>query len=168
MVPKIEMDPMQKNTHILVGVTGSVAALKLPILVSELLKIPGLWKKREDPVLHIDLRRWADLLLVAPLDANTLAKMANGLCDNLLTCVIRAWDLSKPLLFCPAMNTAMWEHPITAQQVDRLKSFGYVEVPCIVKKLICGDEGRGAMAEVPTIVAKVKAILSERGLSAHS
>ncbi|XP_077774482.1 phosphopantothenoylcysteine decarboxylase isoform X2 [Podarcis muralis] len=148
MVPKTEMDPMQKNTHILVGVTGSVAALKLPILVSELLKIPGLWKKREDPVLHIDLRRWADLLLVAPLDANTLAKMANGLCDNLLTCVIRAWDLSKPLLFCPAMNTAMWEHPITAQQVDQLKSFGYVEIPCIVKKLICGDEGQ--FMKIPT------------------
>ena len=62
-------------------------------------------------------------------------------CHLLQTCVIRAWDLSKPLLFCPAMNTAMWEHPITAQQVEQLKSFGYVEIPCIVKKLVCGDEG---------------------------
>uniref|UniRef100_A0A8D0BVQ5 Phosphopantothenoylcysteine decarboxylase n=1 Tax=Salvator merianae TaxID=96440 RepID=A0A8D0BVQ5_SALMN len=188
----------QQKTHVLVGVTGSVAALKLPLLVSELLKIPGLevqvvttqnakhfydpqeisvtlysdsdewklWKSRTDPVLHIDLRRWADLMLVAPLDANTLAKIANGYCDNLLTCVIRAWDLSKPLLFCPAMNTAMWEHPITAQQVERLKAFGYMEIPCIVKKLVCGDEGRGAMAEVPTIVEKVKEVLSERGLAA--
>ncbi len=51
-----------------------------------------------DPVLHIELRRWADVLLVAPLSANTLAKMANGLADNLLTCVVRAWDFSKPLL----------------------------------------------------------------------
>lgn len=59
----------------------------------------------------------------------------------LQTCVIRAWDLRKPLLFCPAMNTAMWEHPITAQQVERLKGFGYVEIPCVVKKLVCGDEG---------------------------
>ncbi|XP_030786782.1 phosphopantothenoylcysteine decarboxylase isoform X3 [Rhinopithecus roxellana] len=56
------------------------------------------------------------------------------------TCVIRAWDRSKPLLFCPAMNTAMWEHPITAQQVDQLKAFGYVEIPCVAKKLVCGDE----------------------------
>ncbi|XP_070957088.1 phosphopantothenoylcysteine decarboxylase isoform X1 [Macaca nemestrina] len=118
-----------------------------------------MWKSRSDPVLHIDLRRWADLLLVAPLDANTLGKVASGICDNLLTCVIRAWDRSKPLLFCPAMNTTMWEHPITAQQVDQLKAFGYVEIPCVAKKLVCGDEGLGAMAEVGTIVDKVKEVL---------
>ncbi|XP_060230556.1 phosphopantothenoylcysteine decarboxylase isoform X2 [Meriones unguiculatus] len=99
-----------------------------------------MWKRRSDPVLHIDLRRWADLMLVAPLDANTLGKVASGICDNLLTCVIRAWDLSKPLLFCPAMNTAMWEHPLTARQVGQLKSFGYVEIPCVSKKLVCGDQ----------------------------
>uniref|UniRef100_A0A8D0GYV1 Flavoprotein domain-containing protein n=1 Tax=Sphenodon punctatus TaxID=8508 RepID=A0A8D0GYV1_SPHPU len=58
------------------------------------------------------------------------------------TCVIRAWDLSKPLLFCPAMNTSMWEHPITAKHMEQLKGFGYTEVPCIVKKLVCGDEGQ--------------------------
>ncbi|XP_074925615.1 phosphopantothenoylcysteine decarboxylase isoform X2 [Chelonoidis abingdonii] len=171
--PQNSLPTPQKTYHVLVGVTGSVAALKLPILVSELLEIPGLkvrvvtterakhfynpqeipvtlysdteewqlWKGRTDPVLHIDLRRWADLMLVAPLDANTLAKIANGICDNLLTCVIRAWDMTKPLLFCPAMNTAMWEHPITAQQVEQLKDFGYTEIPCVVKRLVCGDEG---------------------------
>ncbi|XP_067390822.1 phosphopantothenoylcysteine decarboxylase isoform X4 [Emydura macquarii macquarii] len=140
--PQTNLPTPQKKYHVLVGVTGSVAALKLPILVSELLEIPGLWKGRTDPVLHIDLRRWADLMLVAPLDANTLAKIANGICDNLLTCVIRAWDMTKPLLFCPAMNTAMWEHPITAQQVEQLKGFGYLEIPCVTKKLVCGDEGQ--------------------------
>ncbi|XP_072868425.1 phosphopantothenoylcysteine decarboxylase isoform X3 [Chlorocebus sabaeus] len=134
---------VERKFHVLVGVTGSVAALKSPLLVSKLLDIPGMWKSRSDPVLHIDLRRWADLLLVAPLDANTLGKVASGICDNLLTCVIRAWDRSKPLLFCPAMNTAMWEHPITAQQVDQLKAFGYVEIPCVAKKLVCGDEEMG-------------------------
>ncbi|XP_011855771.1 PREDICTED: phosphopantothenoylcysteine decarboxylase isoform X4 [Mandrillus leucophaeus] len=107
---------VERKFHVLVGVTGSVAALKLPLLVSKLLDIPGLevavvtterakhfyspqdipvtlysdadewemWKSRSDPVLHIDLRRWADLLLVAPLDANTLGKVASGICDNLL------------------------------------------------------------------------------------
>ncbi|XP_032127659.1 phosphopantothenoylcysteine decarboxylase isoform X1 [Sapajus apella] len=212
---------VERKFHVLVGVTGSVAALKLPLLVSKLLDIPGphgmgqphweepwkpqstcscegphafhlqlevavvtterakhfynpqdipvslysdadeweMWKCRTDPVLHIDLRRWADLLLVAPLDANTLGKVASGICDNLLTCVIRAWDRSKPLLFCPAMNTAMWEHPVTAQQVDQLKAFGYVEIPCVAKKLVCGDKGLGAMAEVGTIVDKVKEVL---------
>ncbi|XP_049634403.1 phosphopantothenoylcysteine decarboxylase [Suncus etruscus] len=183
---------VDRQVHVLVGVTGSVAALKLPLLVSRLLDIPGLevavvtterakhfysahdvpvtlysdadewemWKNRGDPVLHIDLRRWADLLLVAPLDANTLGKVASGICDNLLTCVIRAWDRNKPLLFCPAMNTAMWEHPITAQQVGQLKAFGYIEIPCVAKKLVCGDQGLGAMAEVDTIVDKVRETLS--------
>ncbi|KAM7003495.1 phosphopantothenoylcysteine decarboxylase [Tautogolabrus adspersus] len=173
---------------VLVGVTGSVAALKLPLLVSHLLQLPGvdvkvvttdhakhfynpeevsvkiysdkdeweLWTQRSDPVLHIELRRWADLLLIAPLDANTLGKISNGICDNLLTCVVRAWDASRPLIFCPAMNTAMWQHPVTAQQVSRLTEFGYVEIPCISKKLVCGDEGKGAMAEVSTIVSVVK------------
>jgi hypothetical protein len=63
------------------------------------------------------------------------------------TCVIRAWDHSKPLLFCPAMNTAMWEHPLTAQQVNQLKAFGYVEIPCVAKKLVCGDQG-GCLARL--------------------
>ncbi|XP_071297941.1 phosphopantothenoylcysteine decarboxylase isoform X4 [Agelaius tricolor] len=113
----------QEKFHVLLGVTGSVAALKLPLLVAELLKIPGLevkvvtterakhfynaqeipvtlygdeeewqlWKGRSDPVLHIELRRWADLMVVAPLDANTLAKVANGICDNLLALKIAAW-----------------------------------------------------------------------------
>ncbi|XP_032720977.1 phosphopantothenoylcysteine decarboxylase isoform X5 [Lontra canadensis] len=127
-----------------------------------------MWKCRSDPVLHIDLRRWADLMLVAPLDANTLGKVASGICDNLLTCVIRAWDCRKPLLFCPAMNTVMWEHPITAQQLGQLKAFGYVEIPCVAKKLVCGDQGLGAMAEVGTIVDKVKEVLFQHGGSQQS
>lgn len=56
------------------------------------------WRAVGDPVLHIELRRWADVLVLAPLSANTLAKVAHGLCDNLLTCVVRAWDFAKPLL----------------------------------------------------------------------
>jgi phosphopantothenoylcysteine decarboxylase len=56
-----------------------------------------MWKRRSDPVLHIDLRRWADLMLVAPLDANTLGKVASGICDNLL--VSDSWCLFSPALF---------------------------------------------------------------------
>uniref|UniRef100_A0A8C4ZZN0 Phosphopantothenoylcysteine decarboxylase n=1 Tax=Gadus morhua TaxID=8049 RepID=A0A8C4ZZN0_GADMO len=139
--------------RVLVGVTGSVAALKLPLLVSQLLELPGLWTQRSDPVLHIELRRWADLFVIAPLDANTLGKIASGICDNLLTCVVRAWESSRPLLFCPAMNTAMWNHPITARQIASLKDFGYVEIPCIAKKLVCGDEGL-FVCEVGILVSK--------------
>uniref|UniRef100_A0A182PK93 Flavoprotein domain-containing protein n=1 Tax=Anopheles epiroticus TaxID=199890 RepID=A0A182PK93_9DIPT len=114
------------------------------------------WQKRGDPVLHIELGKWADLLVIAPLDANSLAKMATGLCDNLLLCTTRAWDPAKPLIFCPAMNTRMWEHPITAAQISTLKSWGHREIPCIAKTLMCGDTGYGAMAEVNTIVSTIR------------
>ncbi|KAH9508426.1 hypothetical protein Btru_055207 [Bulinus truncatus] len=114
------------------------------------------WSNIQDPVLHIELRKWADVMLIAPLDANTLAKIANGICDNLLTCVVRAWDMQKPLLFAPAMNTFMYEHPITSTHIDLLKKFGYKEIPCISKKLACGDTGFGAMAEVATLVLAVE------------
>lgn len=53
------------------------------------------WQKRGDPVLHIELRKWADMILIAPLSANTMAKIVNGICDNLLTCVMRAWDFTE-------------------------------------------------------------------------
>lgn len=75
------------------------------------------WQGRGDPVIHIDLMKWADIFVIAPLDANTMAKIANGICDNLLTCVARAWTNTKPAIFCPAMNFNMWQHPTTAPQV---------------------------------------------------
>ena len=74
----------------------------------------------------------------------------------MLTCVVRAWDLKKPLIFCPAMNTHMWEHPLTTEHLLKLKSFGYFEIPCVVKTLMCGDTGYGAMADVQTIVKHIE------------
>ncbi|KAI8319987.1 flavoprotein [Martensiomyces pterosporus] len=112
------------------------------------------WKKIGDSVLHIELRKWADICVIAPLDANTMAKVANGFCDNLLTCVLRAWDMQKPRLVCPAMNPMMWEHPITEKQVDTLRELGFKVVDPIKKTLACGDVGMGAMAE-PESIAKV-------------
>lgn len=173
--------------NILIGCTGSVATIKLPLLIQKLqnsdkpLQIKVIvtknskhffdkndippdvsilydedewlsWEKRGDPVLHIDLGKWADLMVIAPLDANSLAKIANGICDNLLMCTVRAWDFSKPLLFCPAMNTRMYDHPLTAEQIEKLKSWGYIEVHAISKTLMCGDTGNGAMAEVDSIL----------------
>ena len=118
------------------------------------------WHQRGDPVLHIELRKWADLLVIAPLDANTLAKLSNGMCDNLLTCICRAWDFKKPILFAPAMNTFMWDHPVTITQINTLKSWGYTEIPPIEKTLMCNDKGVGAMAEPQTIVERIVAALN--------
>ncbi|CAB4022013.1 phosphopantothenoylcysteine decarboxylase-like [Paramuricea clavata] len=178
----------KQNINILAGVTGSVASIKLPILVEKLLEIPKVsvrviatqnsfhffdrtsipcqiyedkdewqtWKKIGDPVLHIELRRWADLFLIAPLDANTMAKLSHGICDNLLTSVARAWDPSKPFYYCPAMNTHMWQHPLTQEQLEKLQSLKYIQIPPISKTLACGDCGIGAMADVSTIIEIVR------------
>lgn len=197
--------------RVLLGVTGSVAAVRTPALVEELsaaghdVKLvatnaslyffdptplrdrltldsdewPGDRYGRGDEVRHIELRTWADLFCVAPLDANTLAKFATGLCDNALACVWRAWDEVKPVVLAPAMNTLMWRHPFTKQHLRTVGMlFGATHVPGhltdlqtvdqindrarglrivgpITKVLACGDEGIGAMAEVPDVVLAV-------------
>ncbi|KAL8941061.1 MAG: hypothetical protein Q9216_002469 [Gyalolechia sp. 2 TL-2023] len=126
-------------------------------------------------ILHIELRRWADLLVVAPLSANSLAKMTTGIADNLLLSIIRAWDTSgvtngtsnavKRILVAPAMNVAMWLHPITKKQLKVLdedwgidgSSQGWVEVlQPVAKTLACGDSGNGAMKEWSDIVSVIE------------
>jgi phosphopantothenoylcysteine decarboxylase len=134
--------------------------------------------QRDDSVLHIELRRWADIFVIAPLDANTLAKLANGLSDNCLTCVWRAWDRSRPVVLAPAMNTLMWEHPLTMRHLQQLAEVpqGLTDLDEIIsaintsriplhivapqaKTLACGDVGVGAMADVQAIVNVVAAML---------
>jgi len=118
------------------------------------------WRSIGDTILHIELRNWADVLLIAPLSANTLAKLANGLCDNLLTSVVRAWNLSKPILIAPAMNTAMWENPLTEIHLSVLTASYPLTtiIPPMEKHLACGDFGTGALASVETILAHIGAI----------
>jgi phosphopantothenoylcysteine decarboxylase len=134
-----------------------------------------------DPVLHIELRNWADVLVVAPLSAHTLAKFAHGMCDDTLSCVARAWwsanassassiSTNKPMVVAPAMNTGMWQHPVTEQQLQTLISFAphpslVTVVQPQVKTLACGETGDGALAPVQDIVeavAQVKRQLLDR------
>ncbi len=203
--------------QIILGVTGSVASLRTPVLYSglralghqvrvvatepslhffdprELAKDPfdplggpvfrdldewgeDRWR-RDDPVLHVEFRRWADLLVIAPLDANTLAKLALGFADNFLTCLFRAWDFGRPVVLAPAMNTLMWDSPVTRRHLAQLlddrgdghqgdvwkldqaeavfarHAPGLVLVPPQAKRLACGDVGQGAMADVEAILA---------------
>lgn len=116
-----------------------------------------------EPILHIELRTWADLLLIAPLSANTLAKISQGMADNLLTSIIRAWDRHKPIIVAPAMNTHMWEHPATSEQLIKIRSW-YPRLSFVMpteKTLACGDVGIGAMAEIPDIIRQVHRVLKE-------
>lgn len=120
------------------------------------------------------------MCLVAPLSAHTLAKIANGLCDDLLTCSLRAWDFGrggrpgKPVLLAPAMNTAMWDHPLTRGQLDAVRGFaaageadggGVAIVEPAVKRLACGEVGAGALAELDDIICAVKKHLVQWNLS---
>ncbi|GLD99974.1 hypothetical protein PINS_up008702 [Pythium insidiosum] len=99
------------------------------------------WNVVGDPVVHIDLKDWADMVVIAPLSANTLAKLANGLSDNLLTCVARAWTISKPIIVAPAMNTDMWNHPLTDRHLRVLEELNYKIIPPVEKRLACGVVG---------------------------
>ena len=118
------------------------------------------WSELGNPVLHIELRRWADVFVLAPASANTLAKLAGGMCDNLLTSVARAWDFSRPMVLAPAMNTLMWEHPVTAGQLEILRGWGARIVEPVEKLLACNDVGMGALAPVEAIVEAVGAGLA--------
>lgn len=122
--------------------------------------------QRGDQVLHIELRKWASLFLIAPIDANTLAKMANGICDNLLTCILRCWDPKKPLLVAPAMNTMMWEHPVTLQHLKTIQSWGFdlTVIQPVLKLLACGDYGIGAMESVEEILKAIGTKISNNYL----
>jgi phosphopantothenoylcysteine decarboxylase len=209
--------------RLILGVTGSVAAIKAPELLAALRRAghevrivatgPALYfvrpdeldapsdgregpagrlllrdedewpapgYRRGDPVLHIELRNWADLLIVAPLDANTLAKFALGISDNFLSCIFRAWDFAKPVFLAPAMNTLMWQSPVTLRHLRRLledhsaalvpggwslddapQVFArhaprIVLIPPQAKRLACGDVGIGAMADVVQIAEIVR------------
>lgn len=127
-------------------------------------------------ILHIELRRWADLLVIAPLSANSLAKMAGGLSDNLLMSTVRAWDASglldaprmgdfaakKKIMVAPAANTAMWFHPLTEKHLGVLGEWDWVEVLRPVEKtLACGDTGSGAMHDWKDIVVRILELLPE-------
>lgn len=83
---------------------------------------------KEDGTLHVPhifLKDWAEAFVIAPLTANTLAKISNGLADNLLTCVFRAWNMDKPIVLAPAMNADMWNHPVTQKNLWELQTTYY-------------------------------------------
>ncbi|KAI4120335.1 MAG: hypothetical protein LQ338_007089 [Usnochroma carphineum] len=191
--------------HLLLAATGSVATIKLPLIISSLsalnptlsirlilsksattflagqspeqpplsslLALPTVaaiytdadeWAPpwtRDAKILHIELRRWAHVLVIAPLSANALAKVTAGMCDDLLTSVVRAWDVrgGRKIVAAPAMNEMMWRHPVTARQVRVLREeweWWEVLMPQ-VKELACGDVGEGGMCDWREVVRVV-------------
>ena len=120
------------------------------------------WKKKSDVVIHIELKKWANAFVVVPCSANSLAKITNGICDCLLLSVARAWDFKVPFIICPCMNTQMYEHPITLEQIDKFIKWGGIFIPPIEKLLACGDYGMGALPAIPDLVYQISDILNNK------
>ncbi|QEM12771.1 bifunctional phosphopantothenoylcysteine decarboxylase/phosphopantothenate--cysteine ligase CoaBC [Mucilaginibacter rubeus] len=135
-------------THFITPLTLSTLS-KNPILVEYFKADTGEWNN------HVELGLWADLLIIAPATANTLAKMANGLCDNLLSAVYLS--AKCPVYFAPAMDLDMWLHPVTRQNISRLQSFGNIMISPGTGELASGLYGEGRMAEPEEIVAFLEA-----------
>ncbi|HMG84007.1 MAG TPA: bifunctional phosphopantothenoylcysteine decarboxylase/phosphopantothenate--cysteine ligase CoaBC [Ferruginibacter sp.] len=170
---------MLQGKKILVGVTGSIAAYKTATLVRLLIKagaevkvvmtpaakefvsVLTLSTLSKNPVLtdlsnndswsnHVMLGRWADIMVIAPLSCNSLAKIATGLCDNLLQAVYLS--ATCPVVVAPAMDEDMWHHASTKSNLARLASFGNHIIPVESGELASGLVGEGRMAEPETIV----------------
>lgn len=171
---------MLKGKRILLGITGSIAAYKAillvrllvregaevrvmltpaakdfvtPLTLSTLSKSPVLTDLFDEETWanHVMLGRWADVMLIAPLSCNTLAKMATGLCDNLLLATYLS--ATCPVVVAPAMDEDMWHHPSTGQNLKKLVSFGNTVIPVESGELASGLVGDGRMAEPETIVS---------------
>lgn len=177
-----------ENKTILLGVTGGIAAYKTPNLIRLLKKkganvivvatsnalnfVTKLtlqtvsnnkvyvdeFDTKDFDIEHISLSKKADLLLIAPLSANTLGKIANGIADNLLTSVVLAFD--KPVVLCPAMNTNMWQNAIVQDNLTKLKNHNFNILEPVSGLLACGDNGIGKMKDECDIVDNVISILN--------
>jgi phosphopantothenoylcysteine decarboxylase/phosphopantothenate--cysteine ligase len=170
---------MFQDKKILLAVTGSIAAYKAILLVRLLVKAGAEVKVVMTPAArefvspltlatlsknavitelasneswsnHVMLGRWADVMVVAPLSCNTLAKMANGLCDNML---LATWlSATCPVTVAPAMDEDMWHHPATQNNLQKLESFGNRIIPVDKGELASGLYGDGRMAEPEAIM----------------
>jgi phosphopantothenoylcysteine decarboxylase/phosphopantothenate--cysteine ligase len=175
---------------IILGVTGGIAAYKAAYIASALVKrgadvhvvmtehalklvqpatfwgitandvITDLFeppKKRE--IVHVALAESADLMLIAPATANIIGKLANGIADDMLTTVAM---VARRIVICPAMNVHMYENPIVAANIDKLRGLGYAIVEPEAGRLACGDEGIGRLADPDGIVSFVEELLADR------
>lgn len=112
----------------------------------------------EDPqrIEHIDIGKETNIFLVAPASANTIAKLAMGLADNMVTSTALALPQGTKKILAPAMNTKMLEHPATQRNLKLLQDYGYQIIQPRHATLACGDQGSGALATVESIVKAVK------------
>ncbi len=122
---------------------------------SDVFELPEEWD-----LLHTSLSSSADLILVYPATLNLIGKLAHGICDDLLTCLLFA--AKAPVILAPAMNTVMYEHKVTQENLAKLKKLGYECIGPIRGELACRQVGMGHIAEVGTVVAAVNRRLKSK------
>ena len=125
-----------------------------PVLSDFFAKSSGFWNS------HVDLGQWADLFVVAPATASTIGKMANGLCDNLVTTTYLS---SKcPVMVAPAMDLDMFEHPAMQENLRKLKAFGNIIIEPASGELASGLIGKGRMEEPEVILKSIEQFFSKK------
>lgn len=140
--------------------TAFITPLTLQVLSKQAVLVEVMTEDDPKQIQHIDLGKEADLFLVAPASANTIAKLAHGFADNIVTSTALALPSEVKKFLAPAMNTKMLDHPATQNNLETLKSYGYQIIPPREALLACGDQGSGALASIETILTTIQESLS--------
>lgn len=140
--------------------TAFITPLTLQVLSKQAVLVEVMTEEDPKQIQHIDLGKEADLFLVAPASANTIAKLAIGLADNMVTSTALALPQGTKKILAPAMNTKMLEHPATQRNLKLLQDYGYQIIQPRHATLACGDQGSGALASIETILTTIQESLS--------
>ncbi len=155
---------VREGAEVKVIMTDRAKEFITPLTLSTLSKNPVLTefynKENGDWNSHVDLGLWSDLFLVAPATANTIAKMAGGIADNLL--LTTYLSARCPVIIAPAMDSDMLKHPATIINIETLKAFGNIILEPAVGELASGLEGKGRMAEPDLIVKEIINFLKKK------
>lgn len=158
----------KKGYDIHVIMTEAAQAFITPLTLQVLSKNPVhtdvMEEKLAERINHIDLAKETDLFIVAPASANTIAKLAHGMADNMLTATALALPSTTPKLIAPAMNTKMYENPLTKKNLETLQEVGYQKILPKSGLLACGDTGRGALADIAVIIESIDNALTRKGV----
>ena len=136
--------------------TAFITPLTLQVLSKQAVLVEVMTEEDPKQIQHIDLGKEADLFLVAPASANTIAKLAHGFADNIVTSTALALPSEVKKFLAPAMNTKMLNHPATQNNIETLKDYGYQIIPPREALLACGDQGSGALASIETILTTIQ------------
>ena len=149
------------DIHVLMteSATKFITPLTLQVLSKKPVYLDVMKEETPNIINHIDIGKQTDLFLVAPASANTIAHLAHGFADNMVTATALALPLSVPKLIAPAMNTKMYNNPLTQRNLTTLKEIGYQVIEPRTSQLACGDIGRGALAELDVIIEAVQRII---------